>query len=391
MRIWPPRMSRATSAGCRRMSVRIRDSTVPMARCSRAWSDRSEPTADCPITGARHRRKAAACRSTAGLRAAKKNSKVRSIRRAGRCTSTASASPGTTRSISPCTSLKTPHLLDEQRATFRRTLFVLLAALGIGLLALLLATLRWSLRPLRRVAQDLMRVEYGEREHLSDDYPTELARLAGNLNDFIDSEREHLQRYRNTLADLAHSLKTPLAVLRSQLELSRRIESAGATALDGGGAGRPHGRDRRLSVVARGDLRAHHLRGADRHRAVRGGSRFGSGKNLRVAQDPVRIRYRCRRAFLRRTGRSAGTARQPARKRVQVGEEPRAVYGASAGLARRETCRAGTGDRRRRPRHSGRQSREVICNAACVATSACRVTASAWPSCSRSTKRIAAP
>jgi len=111
-------------------------------------------------------------------------------------------------------------LLDEQRSTFRRTLFVLLAALGIGLLALLLATLRWSLRPLRRVAQDLMRVEYGEREHLPDDYPAELSRLAGNLNDFIDSEREHLQRYRNTLADLAHSLKTPLAVLRSQLESS---------------------------------------------------------------------------------------------------------------------------------------------------------------------------
>ena len=101
---------------------------------------------------------------------------------------------------------------------------MLLAALGIGLLALLLATLRWSLRPLRRVAQELTRVEHGEREHLSDDYPTELARLAGNLNDFIDSEREHLQRYRNTLADLAHSLKTPLAVLRRQLESSRRID-----------------------------------------------------------------------------------------------------------------------------------------------------------------------
>jgi two-component system, OmpR family, sensor histidine kinase PhoQ len=115
-------------------------------------------------------------------------------------------------------------LLDEQRATFRRTLFVLLGALGIGLLALLLATLRWSMRPLRRVAQDLMRVEYGERQHLSDDYPAELARLAGNLNEFIDSEREHLQRYRNTLADLAHSLKTPLAVLRSQLESPNAAE-----------------------------------------------------------------------------------------------------------------------------------------------------------------------
>jgi two-component system sensor histidine kinase PhoQ len=109
-------------------------------------------------------------------------------------------------------------LLDEQRSVFRRSLFVYLGALGVGLLALLLLTLRWSLRPLRRVAEDLTRVEHGERERLSGDYPTELSGLATNLNDFIDSEREHLQRYRNTLADLAHSLKTPLAVLRSQLE-----------------------------------------------------------------------------------------------------------------------------------------------------------------------------
>ena len=110
-------------------------------------------------------------------------------------------------------------LIDEQRSVFRRSLFVSLGALGIGLLALLLATLRWSMRPLRRVAQDLTRVEHGERERLSSDYPPELSGLASNLNDFIDSERDHLQRYRNTLADLAHSLKTPLAVLRSQLEM----------------------------------------------------------------------------------------------------------------------------------------------------------------------------
>ena len=109
-------------------------------------------------------------------------------------------------------------LLNEQRAVFRRSLFVSLGALGIGLLALLLATLRWSMRPLRLVAEDLTRVERGERERLSGGYPPELSGLATNLNEFIDSEREHLQRYRNTLADLAHSLKTPLAVLRSQLE-----------------------------------------------------------------------------------------------------------------------------------------------------------------------------
>ena len=109
-------------------------------------------------------------------------------------------------------------LLDAQRDVFRRTLWTYLGGLGVVLLALLLFTLRWSLRPLRRVAADLARVERGERAHLAGDYPLELSGFASNLNDFIDSEREHLQRYRNTLSDLAHSLKTPLAVMRSELE-----------------------------------------------------------------------------------------------------------------------------------------------------------------------------
>ncbi len=109
-------------------------------------------------------------------------------------------------------------LLDAQRNVFRRTLWTYLSGLGVVLLALLTFTLRWSLRPLRRVADDLARVERGERERLGGEYPRELAGFASNLNDFIDSEREHLQRYRNTLSDLAHSLKTPLAVIRSELE-----------------------------------------------------------------------------------------------------------------------------------------------------------------------------
>jgi two-component system sensor histidine kinase PhoQ len=108
--------------------------------------------------------------------------------------------------------------LRAQLDVFRRTLLVYLGGLGLLLLALLLVTLRWSLHPLRRVVGDLAKVERGETERLSERYPHELAGLAANLNDFVESEREHLTRYRNTLADLAHSLKTPLAVIRSQLE-----------------------------------------------------------------------------------------------------------------------------------------------------------------------------
>jgi two-component system sensor histidine kinase PhoQ len=122
--------------------------------------------------------------------------------------------------------------LRAQLDVFRRTLLVYLGGLGLLLLALLMATLRWSLRPLRRVAGDLARVERGDQDRLSDRYPLELSGLAANLNDFIESERDHLTRYRNTLSDLAHSLKTPLAVMRSQLESDTDSEKFRWTVLE---------------------------------------------------------------------------------------------------------------------------------------------------------------
>ncbi|MGB0135145.1 ATP-binding protein [Dokdonella sp.] len=108
--------------------------------------------------------------------------------------------------------------LQNQVRAFRRTLLTWLGGLGVGLLLLLIGVLRWSMAPLRKVAADLARVERGAEEHLGDRYPAELSGLATNLNKFIDSERDRLKRYRHTLADLAHSLKTPLAVIRTQLE-----------------------------------------------------------------------------------------------------------------------------------------------------------------------------
>ena len=108
--------------------------------------------------------------------------------------------------------------INAQLDVFRRTLWAWLVGLGIVLLLVDLLLLRWSLTPLRRVASDLARVERGDEDRLEGNYPSELDGLTRNLNDFIESEREQRSRYRNTLADLAHSLKTPLAVVRSELE-----------------------------------------------------------------------------------------------------------------------------------------------------------------------------
>ncbi|HEX5352668.1 MAG TPA: ATP-binding protein [Rhodanobacteraceae bacterium] len=103
-------------------------------------------------------------------------------------------------------------------AAYRRTLFGWLGALGLALLVLQQILLRWSFSPLRRVARDISKIERGGAERLVGPYPYEVSVLTRGLNRFIESEREHLKRYRNTLDDLAHSLKTPLAVARSRLE-----------------------------------------------------------------------------------------------------------------------------------------------------------------------------
>ncbi|MCP5472020.1 MAG: two-component sensor histidine kinase [Sinobacteraceae bacterium] len=96
--------------------------------------------------------------------------------------------------------------------------------LGGGLLvlsAMLLLTLAWLLRrvmsPLRRLEQEIAAVEAGTQEALGTGYPRELAGVSGNLNALLTAERRRIDRYRNTLGNLAHSLKTPLAVLRGAL------------------------------------------------------------------------------------------------------------------------------------------------------------------------------
>lgn len=111
--------------------------------------------------------------------------------------------------------------VSNQVARFRETLRIWLLALGLVLMFIQLALLRWSLKPLRIIVKDLEAIEKGRKTHLDGDYATELEGLAGNLNAFINSERAHLERYRNALADLAHSLKTPLSILRGCAESFR--------------------------------------------------------------------------------------------------------------------------------------------------------------------------
>jgi two-component system sensor histidine kinase PhoQ len=104
-----------------------------------------------------------------------------------------------------------------QLARFRGQLFVWFGGLAALLVISLALLLRRVLAPLRRVAVQISAVERGELSELGAGYPTELAGVTQGLNALLKSERQRLERYRNTLGNLAHTLKTPLAVMRSVL------------------------------------------------------------------------------------------------------------------------------------------------------------------------------
>ena len=79
----------------------------------------------------------------------------------------------------------------------------------------------WSLRPIESLAKEVRELEEHHREKLNPVTTRELTSLVRNLNRLLKSERERYDKYRTTLTDLTHSLKTPLAVLQSTLRSMR--------------------------------------------------------------------------------------------------------------------------------------------------------------------------
>lgn len=105
-------------------------------------------------------------------------------------------------------------VLHRQIKTFRHNLWGWLAGVGLLLIIVQALILRWGLTPLRHVADDLLAIEKGETPRLTGQYPKELTPLTSNLNQLLESSQQQLARYRDALGNMAHSLKTPIAVLR---------------------------------------------------------------------------------------------------------------------------------------------------------------------------------
>ena len=116
--------------------------------------------------------------------------------------------------------------INAQIARFRGQLFGWFAAVAVVMLLAFSFLLRGLMKPLRRIETEIQEIEEGGRASLSDRFPTELTGVARNMNLLIDSERARSDRYRYTLDNLAHSLKTPLAAMRTLL-LDKQSEDFG--------------------------------------------------------------------------------------------------------------------------------------------------------------------
>ena len=101
----------------------------------------------------------------------------------------------------------------EQLSRFRQTLWSWLIVTTCLLLVVMYLVTRWSLLPLKKIGLEVKAIEDQKQLGFEQDYPDEIAPLTENLNILLKREQYQRQRYRNAMDDLAHSLKTPLAVL----------------------------------------------------------------------------------------------------------------------------------------------------------------------------------
>lgn len=106
---------------------------------------------------------------------------------------------------------------ERQLGEFRRQLFGWFSGVMLILLVALWLAIRFGLQPLRRMSGEIAEIEKGGRDALTDEYPRELEGVGRGFNTLLRSERQRMERYRTTMDDLAHSLKTPLAVVRNEI------------------------------------------------------------------------------------------------------------------------------------------------------------------------------
>lgn len=115
--------------------------------------------------------------------------------------------------------------IETDISRFNRQVFLVFLIFGFGSLAVNVAAILFGLRPLDTVRRSLESIRAGESRELTGTFPREIEPLAIELNALIESNHRIVDRARTQVGNLAHSLKTPIAVLLNE---ARRLDTAPA-------------------------------------------------------------------------------------------------------------------------------------------------------------------
>jgi signal transduction histidine kinase len=103
-------------------------------------------------------------------------------------------------------------IANEVRS-FDQALLLTFGMLAVVLLLITMFQVRFGLAPLKRISESLAAIRAGTAERLEGEFPVEIAPLARETNALIDANRDIVERARTHVGNLAHALKTPLAVV----------------------------------------------------------------------------------------------------------------------------------------------------------------------------------
>jgi signal transduction histidine kinase len=106
--------------------------------------------------------------------------------------------------------------LEQEIDSFQRRLLTYLSLFGFGMISINAIAILIGLQPLRRVRDALALVREGTAQRLTGRFPAEIEPLANETNALIENNKRIVERSRTQVGNLAHSLKTPLAVLTNE-------------------------------------------------------------------------------------------------------------------------------------------------------------------------------
>lgn len=120
---------------------------------------------------------------------------------------------------------------EEQRA-FARAMVLMFVLFGLGLAFTIFLQVRFGLRPLKVLHDEIADVRDGRRDCLTGDFPLEIRPVVDELNKLIRTNREVVERARTQVGNLAHALKTPLAVLINEASAKEREDELARLVLE---------------------------------------------------------------------------------------------------------------------------------------------------------------